>query len=255
WLGGGADVDRFAVERRAGGTDVFYLSAPRGVHPELSPELRYGEWDGIAPDDDPALGGSGADPDNLAYGATVTTSSIRDAYVGECAVDGNHWGSPSRWVSGLDDTAPMIQLDFADAVTLQEIQVYSVYRSAPVSGYVLGARIDGEWTDIATITDNTFSPRATVLAEPVVATGLRLRSTSGAVGIHEIKAYGAPVSAPVGATPISREAGAIQYAGMKRRVETTLVNLGTDRVAGWLSLDAPAGWRVTPARVSYDLEV
>lgn len=255
WLGGGADVDRFAVEPRTDGTDVFYLAAPRSGNPVLSPALRYGEWDGTAPDDDPVLGGSVADPDNLAYGATVTTSSVREDFAGECAVDGNHWGSPSRWVSETTDTSPVIQLDFADAVSLQEVQVYSVYRSAAISSYELEAQVDGDWTVVATITDNTFSPRATVLAEPVVATGLRLRSTSGPTGIYEIKAYSTPVTAPVGATPISREDGAVQYAGMKRRVETTLVNLSTERVTGWLSLDAPAGWRVTPGRVSYDLEV
>src|SRR5699024_4484286 len=121
-------------------------------------------------------------------------------------------------------------------------QVHSDYQSGPLSGYTLEAMVDGHWELLTTIEDNVLNPRHTILPEQISASALRLKSTSGRVGVNEIKVYSEPVGTEIGVLPISADAGVIHFPDRSHRVDATLLNLSTERISGWVGVSAPTGW-------------
>jgi|GEM_PF-441990 len=263
WLGGGAGVERFAAESDSNGDDVLYLASPRVGDPVNDPQLRIAKYPregdlarksratGGATPTAPADGG----PTNLAYGATVTTSTtLNDVAIGACATDGDHWSSTSRWISAATDPSPTMTIDLGDPMTVGEVQVYSGYAGGAVAAaFTVEAKVDGTWQQVAAVSGNVLNPRTVVLASPVQASQLRLVFPAGTVRIYEVVVHAEQTVPSVGVVPITAAPGFLQYPGSASIVRSTLVNLTGATVQGTASLQVPAGWTVLPTQTSYNL--
>lgn len=142
------------------------------------------------------------DPQNLAFGSTVTVSGLEVAgsFTGDLAVDGDREDSSSRWSSGLipsseysDGTDQWIALDLGSQQTFNRIELY--WEASAGIHYSLQGSNDGrDWETFYETEDGDGGLDSISLSEPVTYQNVRLYITYGngrysSVSLYEIELY------------------------------------------------------------------
>lgn len=241
-LGGGPAVERLSVATDSD-DDVLYLAAPRKLDRDADPELRLARVARqVAPSSPLPL--PVEDPVNLLRGSGVqVSSSASPQQGGPCAVDGRTGETASRWVSAPEDTSPELIVTMDQPSPIAEIAVHSGYldqTGAIVSDFTVDAMVNGVWTEIATVVDNTASP-AVVFVTDVTTDQLRFRFDDAPVRIYEVEAFAERRSSELIATAVTTDTAVLHHGDDTATVRVRVTNRGLQAHSTTLRAVAPAG--------------
>jgi hypothetical protein len=261
WIGGGSDVDRIEAETGQRGADILYLTASRDGNPIADPVLRHGTLErtparpGVAPPD--VVPRDPGERPNWAYGSDVSVSSTWDeASVGACAVDGNFWGEPSRWISASADPEPTIELALDEPVSVAEIHVYTGRNAGAIdraANFQVDLRVDGEWQELAAVRGNTVNPAIVINPASTVTDEIRVRFPRGVNRVYEIEVYSTVEAEPVGVS-LSAEPASLAFPGDATEVTARLLNRTPEAISETAVITVPDGWTAEPVEADYQLE-
>lgn len=133
---------------------------------------------------------------NVALGSDITASSVLSSNVAAHAVDGQTIGA--RWISATGDPLPTLTIELGQPATLTYARVFSgVSGSASlrVVSLELEGLVDGQWTRLGQVDENSESPVMVPLTGHTAVRTVRVRfpepsPTDGLARVFEVQLFG-----------------------------------------------------------------
>lgn len=123
-----------------------------------------------------------------ASGGTATASGFTPPYEPSRAIDGNRESIGSRWLTGAADEH-WIRIDLEEPALMDTVRLWQ-YPNYELRDYSISGLVDGTWTALATVTDNTDTVTEYEF-DPVEVSAIRLditRTRDARARLYEIEA-------------------------------------------------------------------